>query len=103
ECNSLGSLNLLSACVRHKVRKVIYASTGGAVYGEPQQIPVAEEHPVRPISPYGVSKHTVEHYLHLYAVNHGLKSTILRYPNVFGPRQSPGGEAGVVAIFAGQL
>jgi UDP-glucose 4-epimerase len=102
-CNILGSLNLLLACVRHSVHKVIYISTGGAVYGEPEHIPVPEEHPIRPISPYGVSKHTVEHYLHLYALQQGPCYTTLRYPNVFGPRQSPHGEAGVVAIFAGQL
>jgi UDP-glucose 4-epimerase len=102
-CNILGSLNLLESCVRHAVRKVIYISTGGAVYGEPRTLPVPEEHPIQPISHYGVSKHTVEHYLHLYALQHGLRYTVLRYPNVFGPRQNPHGEAGVIAIFTGQL
>jgi UDP-glucose 4-epimerase len=102
-CNILGSLNLLEACVRQGTRKVIYISTGGAVYGEPRSLPVNEEHPIQPISHYGVSKHTVEHYLHLYAVQHALRFTVLRYPNVFGPRQNPHGEAGVIAIFAGQL
>src|SRR5262249_42535927 len=91
------------ASARSRVRKIVYVSTGGAVYGEPVEIPVAESHPIHPISPYGVSKHTVEHYLHLFARQHGLRYTALRYPNVFGPRQDPAGEAGVVAIFAGQL
>jgi UDP-glucose 4-epimerase len=102
-CNILGSLNLLLACARHGTRKVIYVSTGGAVYGEPRAIPVAEEHPIQPISHYGVSKHTVEHYLYLSALQDGLRYTVLRYPNVFGPRQDPQGEAGVFAIFTGQL
>lgn len=97
--NILGSLHLLQAAAQHGTRKVIYASTGGAVYGEPQGLPVDESHPVQPVSPYGVSKHTVEHYLHLYRQLEGIDSTVLRYPNVFGPRQNPHGEAGVNAIF----
>jgi len=98
--NVLGSLNLLEACRQNGVRKVIYASTGGAVYGEPAQLPVREDHPINPLDPYGSSKHAVEHYLYLYRHNYGLQYTILRYPNVYGPRQNPYGEAGVVAIFA---
>lgn len=101
--NVIGSLNLLECCRRAKVRKVLYAGTGGALFGEAQYIPVDEAHPIDPISPYGVSKHTVEHYLFAYRVNHGLDFTVLRYPNVYGPRQDPHGEAGVVAIFALQL
>jgi UDP-glucose 4-epimerase len=97
--NIIGSLNLLDASVKHRVKKFIYASTGGAVYGEPQYMPVDEQHPIHPQCPYGVSKHTVEHYLKTYKENFGLSYTILRYPNVFGPRQNPKGEAGVVAIF----
>ena len=89
--------------MRHGVRKFIYASTGGALFGEPSYLPVDEAHPIDPISPYGVSKHTVEHYLFAYRVNHGLEYTVLRYPNVYGPRQDPHGEAGVVAIFSLQL
>jgi UDP-glucose 4-epimerase len=100
DVNILGSLNLLECCRRSGVRKVIYASTGGAVYGEPEILPVPEDHPVNPLDPYGTSKHTVEHYLYLYRANFGLEYTALRYPNVFGPRQNPHGEAGVVAIFA---
>jgi UDP-glucose 4-epimerase len=101
--NILGSLNMIQAAQRHGLRQFIYASTGGATYGEPQYMPVDEAHPAVPISQYGISKHTVEHYLYLYFLNHGLNSTILRYPNLYGPRQTPHGEAGVIAIFSGQL
>lgn len=103
DVNVLGSLNLLECCRRHGVRKVIYASTGGATYGEPQSLPVSEDHPINPLDPYGASKHHVEHYLYLYRANFGIGYTILRYPNVYGPRQDPHGEAGVVAIFTGQM
>jgi UDP-glucose 4-epimerase len=101
--NVLGSLNLLECCRRHRVWKVIYASTGGATYGEPQFLPVTEEHPINPLDPYGASKHHVEHYLYLYHANFGINYIILRYPNVYGPRQNPFGEAGVVAIFTSQM
>jgi UDP-glucose 4-epimerase len=101
--NILGSLNIILAAQRHGLRQFIYASTGGATYGEPQYMPVDEAHPANPISQYGISKHTVEHYLYLYFVNYGLNSTVLRYPNLYGPRQTPHGEAGVIAIFSGQL
>ena len=103
EANILGSLNLISNCVRFDVKRIVYASTGGAIYGDPQYIPADENHPINPISQYGVSKHTVEHYLHLYSVVNGLNYVILRYSNVYGPRQNPYGEAGVVAIFAIQM
>jgi UDP-glucose 4-epimerase len=103
DVNVLGSLKLLELARHNGVRKVIYASTGGAVYGEPHYLPVDEQHPVNPLDPYGASKHHVEHYLYLYRLNHGLEYTILRYPNVYGPRQDPFGEAGVVAIFTGQM
>ena len=98
--NVLGSLNLIEFSRRHQVLKFVYASTGGAVYGEPVRLPVAEDHPIRPLDPYGASKHHVEHYLELYQINFGLDYSILRYPNVYGPRQDPYGEAGVIAIFA---
>jgi len=101
--NILGSLNLLECCREHGVKKVIYAGTGGALVGEPIYIPVDEAHPIDPLAPYGVSKHTVEHYLFTYKANHGIEYTVLRYPNVYGPRQDPHGEAGVVAIFALQM
>jgi UDP-glucose 4-epimerase len=103
DVNILGSLNILECCRRFNVRKVIYASTGGAVYGTPEQLPVTEQHPINPLDPYGASKHHVEHYLHLYEKNFGVSYTSLRYPNVYGPRQNPFGEAGVVAIFARQM
>ena len=101
--NILGTIGLLQACTRHGVRKVVYASTGGALYGEGHQLPATEAHPVNPESPYGASKHTVEHYLYLWKLLHGLDYTVLRYPNVYGPRQNPHGEAGVNAIFIGLM
>lgn len=101
--NILGSIGLLQACTRHGVRKVVYASTGGALYGEGRHLPATEDHPVNPESPYGTSKHTVEHYLYLWKLLHGLDYTVLRYPNVYGPRQNPHGEAGVNAIFIGLM
>jgi UDP-glucose 4-epimerase len=103
DVNVTGSLHLLECARRHGVEKVIYISTGGAVYGEPEYLPCDEVHPIQPLAPYGASKHAVEHYLFLYRHNHDLPYTILRYPNVYGPRQDPYGEAGVVAIFTKQL
>ncbi|MDT8306180.1 MAG: SDR family oxidoreductase [Anaerolineae bacterium] len=103
EVNILGSLNLLEQARHHGVQRLIYASTGGAVYGEPQYLPCDESHPIRPLSPYGASKHTVEHYLQLYHQLYGLGYTVLRYANVYGPRQDPHGEAGVVSIFTNQM
>jgi len=103
EANILGSLNLISNCVRFGVKRIVYASTGGAIYGDPQYLPADENHPINPISQYGISKHTVEHYLHLYSIIHGLEYVALRYSNVYGQRQNPYGEAGVVAIFAIQM
>lgn len=101
--NVAGSINLLEACRKSGVKKVIYSSTGGAEYGEPEYLPCDENHPIRPLSPYGASKHTVEHYLFMYKANFGLSYTILRYPNVYGPRQDPYGEAGVIAIFTERM
>ncbi len=98
-----GSINVLECCVRHGVERVVYASTGGALYGEACYIPADEVHPIDPVSPYGVSKHAVEEYLYAYGQTHSLEYVILRYPNVYGPRQDPHGEAGVVAIFSLQL
>jgi len=103
ECNILGSINLIKSSLDHNVKKFIYISTGGAVYGEPQNNPVSETHPVNPECQYGISKHTVEHYLYLYHLHYGLTYTVLRYPNVYGPRQNPKGEAGVNAIFIHQM
>ncbi len=103
DINVRGTLNLLE-CARHSgVRKAVYISTGGAVYGEPEYLPCDEDHPINPLCQYGVSKHTVEHYLFVYRELYGLDYIVLRYPNVYGPRQNPRGEAGVVAIFTGQM
>ena len=103
DVNILGSINLIEAAKAVNVKRFIYISTGGAVYGEPERVPVDETDPINPICQYGASKHTVEHYLFMYHFNYGLKYTVLRYPNVFGPRQDPHGEAGVVAIFTGKM
>jgi UDP-glucose 4-epimerase len=103
ETNILGGIRLLEASTRHGVRKFLYASTGGALYGEGRQLPATEDHPIHPEAPYGASKHALEHYLHLWRLLHGLDYTVLRYPNVFGPRQNPHGEAGVNAIFIGLM
>lgn len=101
--NTVGSLILLELSLAYGVRKFVYISSGGAVYGEPQRLPVDECHPIRPLSAYGVSKYSVEQYLDLFGGASGLDYTILRYGNVYGPRQDPRGEAGVVAIFSRQM
>jgi UDP-glucose 4-epimerase len=103
DVNVLGSLKLLELCRKYKVGKFMYISTGGAVYGEPEYLPADEGHPIRPLDPYGASKAAFEHYLPLYRTNYGISFTVLRYANVYGPRQDPYGEAGVVAIFTGQM
>jgi len=103
EVNVLGTLRLLENCVSYRVTKVIFASTGGAIYGEQREFPATEDHPQYPVSPYGVSKLAGERYLTFYRVQYGLSYAALRYANVYGPRQDPHGEAGVVAIFAGNL
>lgn len=103
DVNILGSINLIECARKFGVKHFVYISTGGAVYGEPEHVPCDEAHPINPICQYGASKHTVEHYLFMYHVNYGLNYTVLRYPNVYGPRQDPHGEAGVVAIFTGKM
>jgi UDP-glucose 4-epimerase len=104
DVNVLGTVRLLENCVRHQgVGKVVFASTGGAIYGEQKEFPAIEDHPQYPSSPYGVSKLAAERYLHFYHLQYGLPYVALRYANVYGPRQDPHGEAGVVAIFAGNL
>ncbi len=103
EVNILGSINLLESARMSGVKRIIYSSTGGAVYGEPVYLPCDEDHPINPLAQYGASKYIVEHYLFMYQVLYGLPYTILRYPNVYGPRQDPHGEAGVVAIFCGRM
>ncbi len=101
--NIIGSLKLLEVARRRGVKKVLFASTGGAIYGEQDYFPADEKHPKRPVSPYGAAKSAVETYLGYYHVQYGLEYTALRYANVYGPRQDPHGEAGVVAIFSGRL
>ena len=103
ECNILASIHLLGLAVKYKARRFIYASTGGAIYGEPKVLPATEETPVLPLAPYGISKHVVEHYLDTYNRLYGLPYVVLRYGNVYGPRQSSRGEAGVVAVFCEQM
>ncbi len=99
QVNVLGTLNLLENCVKYKVKKIIFASSGGVMYGESGKTPPQETVPANPLSPYGVTKHTTEVYLNYYAATYGLKYLVFRYGNVYGPRQDPHGEAGVVAIF----
>ena len=103
DVNIMGSINLIECSKKFGIERFIYISSGGAVYGEPEYLPCDEAHPVNPICQYGISKHTVEHYLFLYQVNYGMNYTVFRYPNVYGPRQNPKGEAGVVAIFLGEM
>jgi UDP-glucose 4-epimerase len=101
QTNILGSLNLLQCCVcvSHPVKGIVFASSGGTIYGEPEHLPITEDYPFRPQSPYGISKVTVENYLDFYQKNYHLPYVALRYGNVYGPRQDPYGEAGVIAIF----
>jgi UDP-glucose 4-epimerase len=103
EVNVVGSLRLLQAAVDAAVKRFIFASSGGAIYGEPLAAPQTEEHPANPISPYGCAKLSVEHYLYYFRMVHGLSSVALRYANVYGPRQNAQGEAGVVAIFIDRM
>lgn len=103
DINILGGLNLLNLAVKYNVRKVIYISSGGAVYGEPIYLPCDEKHPVQPLCPYGATKYMLELYLYMYKQTYGLDYSVIRYPNVYGPRQDPAGEAGVVAIFTGLM
>ncbi len=100
QVNILGSLNLLTLSARYGVQKVIYISSGGTIYGEPHYLPCDEKHPIEPIAPYAISKYSGELYLRMFKKVHDLPYTVLRYGNVYGPRQDPFGEAGVVAIFA---
>jgi UDP-glucose 4-epimerase len=101
--NVLGMLNLLEACWSLPVKKFLFASTGGAIYGDTDRLPTPEDHPPQPLSPYGIHKWLGEQYLRYYAHQHGLAYTVLRYANVYGPRQNPDGEAGVVSIFFSRL
>jgi UDP-glucose 4-epimerase len=102
QVNVLGLLNVLEACATNGVRKVVFASSG-ATYGNPDYLPIDEQHPQRPASPYGITKMVAEHYLAYYQADRGLEYSALRYGNVYGPRQDAHGEAGVIAIFTQQL
>jgi UDP-glucose 4-epimerase len=99
QVNVLGTLNVLQQAVKHGVRKVIFSSSGGAIYGEQETYPAPESHVMKPLSPYGLSKLCGEQYLSYFQRVSGLQAVSLRYANVYGPRQDPDGEAGVVAIF----
>jgi UDP-glucose 4-epimerase len=103
ETNVLGSIALLQVAAELGVKRFIFASSGGAIYGEPDSVPQDERHPQRPVSPYGCAKAAVEHYLGYYASAFGLATVALRYANVYGPRQNPHGEAGVIAIFLDRM
>ncbi|MBT3464297.1 NAD-dependent epimerase/dehydratase family protein [archaeon] len=103
DINLMGLLNVLNNCVKYNVKKIIYVSSGGVVYGDNQNFPLKEDEPKAPISPYGITKWTGEMYLQFYSNIHKLKYTALRYSNVYGPRQDPHGEAGVVAIFSRKM
>ncbi|MBC7328787.1 SDR family oxidoreductase [bacterium] len=103
DVNIMGSLNLLKLSLDYGVKKFIFASTGGAIYGEPLYIPADEKHPALPLSPYGAAKLSIEHYLYVFHQNFSLPYISLRYANVYGPRQNPLGEAGVVAIFTDKM
>lgn len=101
--NILGSLNVLDRCRRYEVKKIFFASSGGEIYGDAKQIPTPETYPPRPMSPYGAAKLAVEKYLDVYRQLFGLPYVSLRYGNIYGPRQNPKGEAGVIAIFTGKM
>jgi UDP-glucose 4-epimerase len=103
DINIIGSINLFECCRNFKVKKIIFSSTGGAIYGDTNVIPTPETHSELPISPYGVAKLAIEKYLYYYGQVYGLPYVILRYANVYGPRQDPEGEAGVVAIFLDRI
>lgn len=103
EINILGSINILNACIENNVKKIIFASSGGTIYGECGIKAPTEELKGNPLSPYGIAKFSVEHYIKFFSSISKLKYTILRYGNVYGPRQDPKGEAGVIAIFAAKM
>ncbi len=103
QVNVLGFINLLEAARKVGTKKFVFSSTGGAIYGEQEYFPADEKHPKNPASPYGLTKFVGEEYLKLYERLYGIQHTILRYANIYGPRQNPHGEAGVVAIFCQKL
>ncbi|NQV72527.1 GDP-mannose 4,6-dehydratase [bacterium] len=103
DVNIGGLLNLMEAGRKNGLKKVVFSSTGGAIYGEPEKVPQDEMHTLQPLSPYGITKLSSEKYLHFYKLTYGIDYVALRYGNVYGPRQNPHGEAGVVAIFSEKM
>ena len=103
DVNIRGSLNVLRFCAEHRTEKFIFSSTGGALYGEPEKLPADESTPTLPLSPYGISKLSAENYIRYYSKNHSFGHVILRYSNVYGERQNPEGEAGVIGIFCEKI
>jgi len=103
EVNIVGTLRVLECSRRFSVGKVVLASTGGAIYGEPKYLPADEDHPVSPMSSYGIGKYAAEHFCRMYSEQRAMSCVVLRYANVYGPRQDPLGEAGVVAIFTNSM
>jgi UDP-glucose 4-epimerase len=103
QVNLVGFLNLMEAARQHGLKRCIFSSTGGAIYGEQEAFPCDEDHPCRPLSPYGIAKLATEKYLFFYRAQYGIDYLALRYANVYGPRQDPHGEAGVVSIFCGRM
>src|SRR5215469_14883708 len=103
QVNLVGFLNLIESARKHGLKRVVFSSTGGAIYGEQDNFPCDEDHPKRPVSPYGVAKLATEAYLFFYKVEYGIDYLALRFGNVYGPRQDQHGEAGVVAIFSGLM
>ncbi len=101
--NVIGAINVFELSVEYGVKRIVFSSTGGAIYGEPEKLPATEETEVAPLAPYGVSKYCGEQYLNYFKRLFGIERVILRYANVYGPRQDPLGEAGVVAIFTGKI
>src|SRR3989338_1776450 len=99
----MGLLHLLEGARETGCKKIIYASSGGVIYGEQQEFPASENHAKHPLSPYGITKYASELYLYFYCLQHGFLATALRYANIYGPRQDPEGEAGVIAIFAKKM
>ncbi len=103
EVNVVGSVNLFGLCVQYGVQRIVFSSTGGALYGELKELPAKEDSPIKPLSAYGVSKYCTEQYLNYFKRLYGIERVILRYGNVYGPRQDPLGEAGVIAIFTNKI
>jgi len=101
--NVVGTIGVLEAAIDTGVRRLVFSSTGGALYGEPEHLPADESAPILPLSPYGVAKYCAEQYISYYHRARGLETVVLRYANVYGPRQDPLGEAGVVAIFTRKI